>query len=197
MANEFKNALKGVDKAIKVGTQRALNRALSQSKTKMVRSLREDTGLKTDVVKSRTRAKKARGNSLDVILRIAIQFAISLSKFGPKAKKVRAQYKDGTKRARTGATAKIGRAPRQLVPGAFILKRGDGVAVGRADAYNAQGEYVDSTTQGKLVNLKTKAFTESAKANEAPVTKLMMDTFNRIVGHEIDFAIQKVLKAKR
>jgi hypothetical protein len=187
LANEFKKAFKGIDGAIKQGSARALNRALSATKTKMVRALREDTGLKTEVIKTRTWGKKAKVDYLDITLGIAIKFAIALSKFSPAAKRV----KSITRGLRQGVTAKVGKGGRQLVPGAFTLDNSKGLAVvGRKAAYSATGEYVNSSTQSTLKSIKTEVFTDSAKANEADAKAYMRDTFEKIVAHEIDYAIQ-------
>lgn len=188
--SEFKKAFKGIDSAIKQGTARALNRALSSSKTKMVRALRQDTGLKTEIISSRIRTKKAKSDSLAVIMGIAIKIGVAISKFGPSIKKVKALYSDGSKRSRKGVTAKIGKQSRQLVPGAFVLDNKSGmVVVGRKAAFNEQGEYVDSKTQSKLTTLRTKIFTEAAQANETDIKKNLTDVFNDIVSHEIDYAV--------
>jgi hypothetical protein len=198
LSSEFRKALNGVDTAIKTGTARALNRALSTAKSQMVKKLREDTGLKTDVINTRTLAVKANVNHLSAILKIAVKFGIALSKFGPSARKVIAKYSDGTKRARQGVTAKIGKQARQLVPGAFLLDNKRGLAVvGRKAAYDENGQYVDSKTQGKLVNLKTTIFTEAAVRNQAEVQKVMNQAFIDRVDHEIDYAIQQKLDSNR
>jgi hypothetical protein len=190
--SQFRKAFRGIDTAIKSGTSRALNRALTSAKTKLVRALREETGLNTEVISTRTMSLKSQTNRLGVSLNIATKFGVPLSKFSPTLKRVQAQYKDGSVRARTGVTAKIGKGARQLVPGAFALDNKRGlVIVGRKAAYDSSGRYVDSRVQGKLTALKSNVFSESAKRNQPDVKKHLSDTFDKIVAHEINFAIQK------
>lgn len=188
LANEFRKAFKGVDQAIKVGTSRALNRALASTKTKYVRALREDTSLKTEVITSRTRFKKAKANDLSVIMAIAIKFGIALSKFNPSLRSV-----SKNKRKYQGVTAKVGTAGRQLIPGAFALDTSNGlVVVGRKGAFDEKGQYVHpSAPDHPIATLKSNVFTESAKAHESENKKAIVDTFDSIVGAAIDFAIQQ------
>lgn len=181
--SQFKKAFKGIDSAIKQGTARALNRALSSTKTKVVRHLREETGLKTDVVKTRTRSRKAKAERLDAILGIAVKYDVALTKFSPKEKIVRKVPKGGTrKRAYKGATVKVGKGARQLAPGAFLMqgKTVDGVVIQR------KGE-----ARNPLKAPKTKVFTEAAKAIDKPAQQHMRDTFDKIVAHEINYSVQR------
>src|SRR5688572_16620255 len=112
----FKSALKDIDKAVQRGASRALNKAIAQTKTQVVRQLREDTGLKTEDVKARVRTIKSKPGILGVVLGIATKFGIGLRKFSPKQKAVKTHLGK-----RYGVTAKVGQASRQLVPNAFIM----------------------------------------------------------------------------
>ncbi len=202
--SQFKKAFKGIDSAIKQGTARALNRALSSAKTKMVRALREDTSLTTEVIKTRTRGRKAAQNRLGISLGIAVKFGVALTKFTPKEKKVRVK-RGGKGKAQLyrGITAKIGKGPRQLVPGAFGMDtKSKFIVAGRKQAFTdtnrGHGVYSNRTAPRKpTVQLKTTVFVDAAKANEAAVKADMKDTFNRIVAHEIDYAIAKQFKSNK
>jgi hypothetical protein len=202
LANEFKKAFKGIDQAIKQGTARALNRALATTKTRTVRALREGTGLSTDVVKTRTRAKKAKGADLSVILGIAVKFQIALSKFSPKEKTVRVKPKGKRGKATpyVGVTAKVGTQGRQLVPGGFLLQGSTIKAViARKGAFDSSGNYIPGSSAPRypLVELKSNVFTEVAKQQELPMKKVLMDTFDSIVSHEIDYAMQSKFDGNR
>jgi hypothetical protein len=183
VSSNFKKAFRGIDSAIQQGTARALNRALSSTKTKVTRQLREETALKTDIITARLRAKKAKANQLGAILAIAVKFDVPLTKFSPKAKSVKVG-----KRRYDGVTVKVGKQPRQLAPKAFFLqgKSVDGVVIAR------KGE-----AKNPLIQPKSDAFRKSAQAAQEPATKHMADTFEKNVGHEIEFAVSRKFKQNK
>jgi hypothetical protein len=193
--DQFQKAFKGIDSAIKQGTARALNRALSSTKTKVVRQLRQDTGLPTEVITARTRFKKATLKDLRVILAIAVKFGIALSKFKPSEKKVKVVQKNGRKVTHYGVTAKIGQLPRQLVAGAFMLSGKTGEAVlGRKQAYS-DGIYSDpNAPKYPTASLKSDVFTESAKAQQVPAKEYLQQAFDNNAEHEIEYAVQSKFK---
>jgi hypothetical protein len=193
VSGEFRKAFKGVDAAIKQGTARALNRALSSTKTKMVRTLREQTGLKTDVITARTRSLSATSSKLSVIFAIATKFGIALSKFAPSLKKVRVKQRNGRTVLHYGVSAKIGQQARQLIPGAFFLVGKTGEAVlGRKSAYDKDGSYSNPTApKYKTAQLRTRIFSEVAEQHQAEAQQYLADTFDKNVAHEIEYAIQK------
>jgi hypothetical protein len=184
--NPFKKAFLGVNSAIKQGTARALNRALSSTKTKVTRALREETGLKTEYIQRRLRARKAKAAVLDIILGIAIKFDVALSRFSPKEKKVRVRPKGGKRtRVYQGATVKVGKGSRELVPGGFMLPNTEVVM-------QRQGEARYPTKQPK-----TGIFRDVAKGEERDAKAHMVDTFESIVAHEIEYAVGKQLKSNK
>jgi len=198
--NGFRKALRGVDSAIKQGTARALNRASSSARTKIARVMREETGLKTEHVKARMRGSRAKVDSLGVVIGLAVKFGVAINRLGAKTKRVLARYPDGTKRARTGVTVKVGRQARELAPGAFAIERPGGVAVvGRQSQFSGDlaKTYRQSPIQGSLVKLKSDVFREQAEANQKSFTTHLHETFNRIVGHEIEFAVAKKFKENK
>lgn len=200
-SGEFRKAFKGIDNAIKQGTARALNRALSSTKTRVVRSLREDTGLKTSDITARTRSRKAAQNRLGVILAIAVKFGIALSKFSPLEKTVRVNRKgfSGKGIPYLGVSVKIGGKARQLYPGAFFLRGKTGEAViGRKEAFDSKGQnYTGRGSKYPTVKLKTDIFQESAKKNEASMKQYLVDTFDKNVTHEIEYAISSKLSSNK
>jgi hypothetical protein len=189
VGQEFKKAFRGIDAAIKQGTARALNRALSSTKTRAVRQLREETGLKTDVIAERMRARKATQKRLDAIIAIATKVGVALSRFSPKAKNVRVVPKGGlTKRTYEGVTVKIGKQPRQLAPGAFFLKgkRTDGVVIQR----KGLSKYPTFLPRVPI-------YGEVAAAHREENARHMRDTFEKNVAHEIDYAIQRKFSSNK
>jgi hypothetical protein len=188
----FKKALKDIDKAVQRGASRALNKAIKQTKTQVVRTLRSETSLKTEDINIRVRTVKSKPTILGVVLGIATKFGIPLRKFNPKEKKIKTSAG-----IRQGVTAKIGNAGRALVPGAFIMNvRGHELVAGRKQAYT-KGSYINPTAPRlPTVQLKTDIFIDTAKANQSNWSKYLRDTFNRIVNHEIDFSLQQTLNKK-
>lgn len=177
MANQFKKAFKGIDRAIKQGTQRALNRALKTTKTSVVRTLREETGLKTDLITERIRAKSAKGDSNNVILALAVKFDVPVGRFQPKAKKVMSS----SGKRRVGATAKIGKGSRELVPGSFLIP-GTTAVVKRVGSERTPTKHP-----------KSDVFRKAAQAAQRPAEAKLKETFEKNVSHEIDFAVQRAL----
>ena len=187
MANEFKKALKGVDKAIKKATTRALNRALDSGKAKMGKALRAETGLPNKTLNKRLILKRANDKKSRVKLFYGISAGISLGEFKPKVKAVRATHKNHRKGSKTkhyGVTVKIGKGARTLVPGGFVrtVKSGKTLVLAR------KGE-----ARRPTVAIRTGIFKDSVKANAASTDTHMMAEFNRIVHGYIEFEISKKL----
>jgi hypothetical protein len=174
---EFTKAFNGIDAAIKQGTARALNRALSSTRTKVTRAIREQTGLKTAVIKTRIREAKANRNKLSVVLALATKVGVSLAEFAPRVKKVMSAAGK-----RFGVTVKIGQQARQLVPGGWLatVKSGKQLVLARK-----------GKAQYPTVALRTTVFTDVVKAEQASAKRYIVDEFDRIVAEYIDFEIQK------
>jgi hypothetical protein len=189
----FSRKLRGLDSAIRTGAVRAMNKALTTAKTQLVRDLRSDTGLKTEVISPRVMAIKANAKKLTVSLNVAVKVGVPLRHFSPSPKKV----KRG-KRTYQGVTAKIGSQGRVLIPGAFLLDNVKGlVVVGRKKAFSG-GQYVSPSGPRKpLFQLRTTAFQESAKARRDEAKAKLRNRFNDIVNHEIEFSIAQRLNQNK
>jgi hypothetical protein len=189
VGQEFKKAFRGIDAAIKQGTARALNRALSSTKTKVVRQLREETGLKTDIITERMRARKANQSRLDAIIAIATKVGVALGRFNARPKTVRVAPRGAPKkRSYEGVSVKIGKQPRQLAPGAFFLKgkRTDGVVIQR----KGLSKYPTFLPRVPI-------YGEVAAAHREENARHMRDTFEKNVAHEIDYAIQRKFSSNK
>jgi hypothetical protein len=174
----FVRALRGVDKAIKQGVNRALNRALKSSRTKLVKEIKSGTSLKTDDVNARIRQLGANKDKQDIALLIATKIGVPIRKFSPREKRVRTST--GNKKA---VTAKIG-ANRQLVPGGFMVPvSGSNEIV--AIRKNQSDSYSETTQP------RTKIFTEVSESVKGDVHKHMHETFIKNVNHEIEFALKR------
>jgi hypothetical protein len=199
--SSFKKALTDLDKAVQRGAVSALNKALAQTKTQAIRRLKQETGLKTEDVKVRVRGAKASLTALGIVLGLATKFGTALRKFGPKVKNFKVRYHTGKAAGknvtRQGVTVKIGNTPRAIVPGAFVLDRPQGlIVVGRKDAF-VGGAYLNRTAHDfPTVQLTTNKFIKSAEDSQPFLSAYMKKTFDRIVNHEIDFALKRKFNKK-
>lgn len=183
MANEFVKAFKGIDKAIRQGTTRALNRALSNTKTQLVKNLGEDTSLKASVIKDRVLDIKATQNKQSVQLAVAVKVGVALSEFSPSPK-----YVSVTPRGRThpqrfrGVSVRVA-GTREIVPGAFLWTSPAG-----KDLVLMHKSPNDKRTP--IVTPRSNVFKEAASARVDATTQFLQDKFNALVADQIDFAIQ-------
>lgn len=186
MAKSIRSAIKGIDKAVQVGTARALNRALDNVRTKLAKDLRQDTGLKSERIKRRLLTRKASPEKLRSAINVAIKVGIALREFDPKEKIVRRN-----KRAYNGITVKIGRAPRQLVPGAFPLvgKTGEAVLI-RKLSYTKAGYTRPDAPKYPLAQPRYD-IGPAAKGRARFAMKDFQEAFDKRVSHEIQFALKK------
>jgi hypothetical protein len=106
------------------------------------------------------------------------------NKLGPLRKK-------STQRIYSTATVDIGGFTNVLIPGGFIrrMKSGAVIVVGRANSIGDDGSYTNTKGTRALVGIKTDIVRDVAKANEQGYRQAASDTFDRIKGSEIDFAI--------
>lgn len=181
--NEFVKAVKGIDQAIKLGTSRALNRALSSTKTQLVRDLSDDTGMKNASIKARVREVKATVKSLNVIIALAVKIGVSLAEFSPSIRKIKVVHQGNTKATtHYGVSVRIGGTTRDIVPGAWL-------------AYGKSGKKLVLARKGKdkypTQALRTDVFKDAAKTRQVQATKQLADKFSNEVASQIDFAIQQ------
>lgn len=189
----IKSQLKGLDKAVQTGVTRALNKSLATGRTQLVRSLRESTGLKTEDINKRILSKQAKADKFKVSLYIAIKRGIPLRKFSPIIKAIRV----GSKKF-YGITAKIGRAGRALIEGAFALDNSYGiVVVGRKKAFTNGVYSRGSTARKPLFELKSNIFIEEAKHATPDAQKKIEDNFDKIVSSEIEYAVQSKFNSNK
>lgn len=189
-----------IKSAVNTGSYRAINRAVDSTKSKLAKELREDTGLPAAKIKKRLLGVKANSKKLVGAVAIATKVGIPIKDLKAKEVKVKVpglarKGKTGRPKSRTyyGVSAKIGKQPRQLVPGAFFLKGKTGEAViGRKQAFNAKGEYINrKAPKYKTTTLRATLVMDSAVARRADAEKHMRDTFEKNIDHEIDFALSK------
>ncbi len=186
---QFEKAFKRIDKAIKASTVSTLNKALSATHTKVKKELRTETGLSNDEISERIRVYKATQKNPKASIRIAIKVGIHLSKMKAQVKRVTATVrnayskpsgiiKKAFKSKFYGASVKIGKQPRQLVPGGFLAttKRGKLLVLARKEAVDADGtNYVPNkvTSKRPTIALRTKVFSDAAKRIQEECSKYM------------------------
>jgi hypothetical protein len=182
--------LRGVDKALKSATNRALNRAVSSARSKLMQGLRAGTGLPTKDLKSRVKMLRASSKRQDVALLVGTKVGIPLRKFRAKAKSMRVTHRNRKGRTKHyGATVKIGQGGRQLAPEGFLMNTPSGTPV-------VAKRKVQSDPRSKTAELRTKVFAEVAEATKGDVAKHMQDTFEKNVSHEIEYALKKKFSTK-
>ncbi len=183
--------LRGMDKAVRTGTVRALNKALASTKSKVIKELRSETGLKTEVIKTRVMGLKANADKMTVSVNIATKVGVALRHFSPSQKKVRVKHRTGGKaRLHYGVSIRLGTQGRVLAPGAFFIGK-NGIVVGRKAAYTS-GSYTTNITPRKpLIQLRTNVFLDSARGMKDTNSKYLGDRFNTVVTHEINYAVSQ------
>lgn len=181
MSNEFKKAFIGIGSAIQQGTVRALNRALSSTKTELVKNLGADTGLKAALIKTRVLDIKANKNKFSVQLAIATKVGVSLAEFSPREKVVNVVHPGHTLPTRhVGVTVAVG-GNRDLVPGGFLWTAPSGKQLVLARK---------STTKYPVVTLRSNAFTDAAQARVAETESTLRSNFEDQVVAQVEYAVQ-------
>lgn len=185
---------KGVNRGILIGTKRALNKAAKSTRTFVRRELRRDVGVSSKRINDRVlmnRTEKGlRGrHSLKASVSIATKKFMPMRYFKPKTKVVKTtlQGKKKGKVTRYGVTVKIGRGRREIVPGAFLMDMRNGLVVAKR-----KGPKQFPTTE-----LFTKVLQESVKDNNKTFNKTLNQRFQKIVEHEIEFAVGNILKKSK
>lgn len=190
--NQFRSKLKGLDGAIRTGAIRALNKSLTSAKSKLVKDLRTDTGLKTEDIKARVMALKASNKKLTVSLNMAVKIGVPLRRFDPRPKKVKAG-----KRTYEGVTVKIGQLGRQLAPGAFFMGRNSSFVIGRKLSYT-NGVYLNKAAPRKpTVQLRSSVFVDSAQRRRDEAKRYLIARFEAISQHEIEFSLKQRLSGNK
>lgn len=189
LAGEFKKAFKDIDQAIKQGTTRALNRALSSAKTQLVKNIGQDTGLKASLIKERVLDIKANSKKQNVQLAIAIKVGVSLSEFSPSTKKVEVVHTGHTKATTHYGVSVKAAGGRQLVPGGFLWNAsGKKLVLGRSDPSN---------NTSTLATLRSNAFKDSATARRDETQRFLEKQFEDAIVDQLEYAIKSKLDSNR
>jgi hypothetical protein len=182
-------ACRAINSAVKSGSIRALNKALTKTKNKLVKDLKDDTGLKSETLSKRILLIKARSKNLKGSINIATKIDVQLSAFSPKEKgvKVPGKRKPGTKgrpKSRTyiGVTVKMGKSARQLVPGGFLrtVRSGKEIILTRTN-----------DTRYPVKAMKSDVLKQSAKARQNEAIQYLQKEFAATNKIEIDAALAK------
>lgn len=195
MANKYDNIrkqynTKGVSRGILTGVKRAIRKSATSTRNVVRRELRKSLGLSSKRINKRVLVNKpASGltgrHSLKGGVAVATQFFMPMRYFKPKSKIVRTNVK-GVKRKvkRIGVTVKIGRKPRELVPGAFLMNVNGTTIVAKRKTSKRKPtkEVITKALQNNL----------SERGNE--FNKVLNKRFEKIVEHEIDFAVTQQIK---
>lgn len=194
MNDSLGKATRKIGQAVATGMIRGLNKAIDKTKTRVIRQLREETGLSSEQVYRRVLPIKAKKGKPNGSINIATKFDISLAYFKPKEKVVKLPSKrtsrgKGRPKNRTfyGTTVKIGNNPRQLVPGGFLrtVKSGKELVLAR----KGQARY-------PTVALKTDIFRKVAQKHQVENSEFLKKTVDELTPHEIEFALSQTLTKK-
>lgn len=197
--SKIASSLKSLNSAVKTGSIRALNKAVSSAKSRLAKAMRQDTGLTSKVIGKRLLARKANVKKLNASLNIAVKYGVPLKDLKAKEKRVRVKHRGGRKaQVHTGVTIKIGSNARTLAPGVFPLVGKTGEAMlGRKQAFS-KGTYIHSSgPKYKTFTPKLPVVLDSAIARKTEIEKHMQDTFDKNVHHEIEYAVSQAIARKK
>ena len=180
--SSIEKAMKGVDNAIKLGTKRALNRSAASTRTLIRQTMRKETGLKSEYVNkrlllNRTQTGNTKPYSFRANVAIAMRAILPQRLFNPRVKRIKT-----IRGNRYGVTTKVGKQGRTLIPGAFLMQLRNGVEI----VAERKGNRRTPTKQSM-----TGIWQEIVASRYGMFTKFANDTFNQIVGREIDYALSK------
>jgi hypothetical protein len=181
-------AMKGVDNAVKLGTQRAINRSITSTRSLVNKTIRQETGLKSEYVSRRLILNKTQKGltspySFRANVSIATRTALALRLFNPKPKRVRSN-----RGYRLGVTVKVGKQARALQPKSFMFTLRNGV--------NIVAERKGSN-RSPIKQSFTFIWQDTVERNYPMFNRFLQSEFDRIVGREIDYAVQQQINRNR
>lgn len=162
-----------ISKTNKNATYRAINKALSKTKTKFRRDISKDTGLKSKQLSKRFFQKKASAKSLSALIGIGTKFEVSLAEFSPRIKTV----KKG-KRKYQGVTVKIG-GERTLVEKGFL--------------YTKKKSLIFARTSEKRLPIKVQRYSllKTAQSHQAKTKEFFRQEFLNYYKTQLKYEIKK------
>lgn len=208
MSKSLGKVARAINKSILTGSKRALSKALTKTKSKLKSDLKSDTGLSAKTLDKRINAIKPKGKILEGSVNVATKFSVQLSEFKPKEKKVKVAGKNksgqkGRPKGKTfyGVTVKIGKEPRDIVPGGFLrtVSSGKELIFTRKDKseYSLK-EKVTSFFKGSgkypIRTMKTDILLDSAKKRQSEAREFLKSEFDKANKAEIDTELDKNLK---
>lgn len=183
----FSDAFKGLDKAVSLGQKRALNRAAKSTKTFISKEIRGEVGLKAGDINKRLKTNNTASGfnkkfSFRSSVGIATKIGHPLRLFSPKTKKVKVST-DVFGDTRKGVTAKLTKGSREFIPKAFIMQvRGIELVASRKG---------DDRTP--TIELRTRIFIDNVMQNVKKYREFFRKEYKRIVGQQVDYAVQQRL----
>jgi Prophage minor tail protein Z (GPZ) len=187
---------RSINGAVKSGSLKAVNKAITATRNKIYKDLRIDTGLSKASLDKRVLTLKANAKKLNASVNIAVKFGVQIAEFKPKEKAVKrdgikVEGRKGRPKKRTyyGVTAKIGNQPRQLVPGGFLrtVKNGKELVLARKATISSDGSYTPAKTAPyPTVSLKTDILQVSAEARQQENMSYLRNVYDDNVKIEIE-----------
>lgn len=201
MAKSFKDAIKNTQKAIAAATARGINRGLSAGRTEMSKRLKKDTGLSAQLLKKRIGLLPAQQSRALGWLYVGFKQGFNVEEFKAKEKiiKVRPRINRSTRgrpknRSYRGTTVKVGSQARTLLDGVFPTqtKKGKSLFLVRKLAYTTGTYSRIKTARYPTMRVKLNPLPESAKSHEAAVAKVINESVNKNVIHEVQYRLGKL-----
>jgi hypothetical protein len=158
-------------------TFRAMNKTSSKLNTRFKKTISSETGLSSKLLSKRFRIRKATKTSFRAGVGFGTKYGIALNNFKPKIKIL----KKG-KRKYKGVTVKIGKAAREIVPGAFLntVKSGKSLVLARTSA-----------RRYPIKSVKYEGVYAIAKANQPSLKEYAQTEYKILFDKQLKFELSK------
>jgi hypothetical protein len=189
LSNSFKKVALAIKESVASGSIRAMNKALTKTKSKVSKDLKSATNLDSKTLKKRVNVIKAKKGKSTGSVGVAVKYGLPLSAFSPKEKKVtlpgrKASGRRGRPKVRTyyGVTVKVGNRPRELVPGGFLrtVRSGKDIVLTRV-----------SKTRYPILEPKTDILRKAAEEIRPSANKYLKQELDNAINLEISDAFNK------
>lgn len=187
-------AARKTSNAVLKGSIRALNSATKAGRKETEKILRAETGLDKKIISKRLRSPKASEKNMKAIVSVATKVGVPLDNLKAKSVKVRVVpsnvlKKRGRPKARTytGLSVKIGRTPRQVIPGAYLQQIGSKIlSLGRKSQFDGSGKYTKAKpTSRTQVRLRAPVVRDVTRDKARDIQRVMRKTYGEKLGAEI------------
>lgn len=180
---------KKFNKTILRGHSRAINKALAQTKTKVFKELRDETGLKTKSLNNRLLLIKSNIKTLAGSLNLATKIGVQITEFSPRPVKVKVNGK-----TYYGVSAKI-LGSREFIPGGFLRAVKSGKEIVMARKATISGGTYRNVLGNKYPTalLRTNVLRDIFNKNITENKEFLAKTYKRIVNREVEYSLEQYI----